>query len=158
MNTTESSTTIQIEPFHLIGIAIRTTNENNEASTAIAELWQQFMGQQLLEKIPNKTAPVIYSLYTDYEGDHTQPYTAMLGCPVAHLEDIPEGLVGRTFEGGTYVKTTAKGDLSQGLIVNHWAKLWEMGLPRAFSADFECFGEKSHDPTNAEVDFYIAVQ
>ncbi|MBT28611.1 MAG: AraC family transcriptional regulator [Thalassobius sp.] len=149
---------VKIEPFNLIGIAVKTTNENNLAAQEIAELWQKFMGENLLHKIPNKVDNTIYSLYTEYEGDHTQPYTAVLGCKVDNLEEVPEGMVGKNFDGGNYVKLSAKGDLSKGLIVNEWTKIWQMDLDRAFTADFEVFGEKAQNPNNAEVDFLIAIK
>ncbi|WP_257670769.1 GyrI-like domain-containing protein [Parapedobacter tibetensis] len=148
---------VRIEPFKLIGIGIRTTNENNQANKEIAELWQRFMGENILGKIPNKVDNTIYSLYTEYEGDHTKPYTAMLGCKVKDLSVVPEGMIGKSFEGGTYIKTSTKGDLMKGLIVNHWAKIWEMDLDRAYTADFDTFGEKAQNPSNAEVDFYVAI-
>lgn len=149
---------VEIEPFMLIGISIRTTNEGQKANIEIAKLWQRFMGENILEKIPDKVDYTIYSLYTEYEGDHTKPYTAILGCKVGNLDEIPEGMVGKIFDGGSYIKTSAKGDLMKGLIVNHWAKIWEMDLDRAYTADFETFGEKAQNPSDAEVDFYVAVK
>ena len=82
--------TVIIEPFKIIGISIQTTNENNQASKDIAALWGRFMEENLLTKIPNKACSDIYSLYTSYEGDHTQPYTTILGCRVG--ENIWNGL------------------------------------------------------------------
>ena len=150
--------TVKIEPFKMIGIAIRTTNEGQKADKEIAELWQRFLGENILDKIPNKIDYTIYSLYTEYEGDYTKPYTAILGCKVSHLDEIPEGMVGKSFDGGTYSKTTTKGNLMEGLILNHWAKIWEMDLNRAYTADFESFGEKAQNPSEAEVDFYVAIK
>lgn len=149
---------VKIEPFKLIGIGVRTTNEGQKADKEIAELWKRFMGENLLEKIPNKVDYTIYSLYTEYEDDHTKPYIAILGCKVNNLDEIPEGMVGKSFKGGTYIKTSAKGDLMKGLIVNHWVKIWEMDLDRAYTADFEAFGEKAQNPSDAEVDFYVAIK
>ncbi|EZH73785.1 transcriptional regulator [Aquimarina atlantica] len=150
--------TIKIEPFKLIGIEIRTTNENQQASKDIADLWQHFLGDHILEKIPNKEDNTIYSLYTEYESDHTKPYTTILGCKVTSLEKIPEGMVGKSFDGGTYIKSSAKGDLMKGLIVNHWSKIWEMDLDRVYTADFEVFGEKAQNSSDAEIDFYVAIK
>lgn len=150
--------TVKIEPFKLIGIEVRTTNENNQAATDIAALWQRFMRENIAATIPNKVDDTVYSVYTEYEGDHTQPYTAILGCKVENLPEVPEGLVGKSFDGGHYVKTSARGNLMQGLIVNHWSKIWAMELDRAFTADFEAFGKKAQNPTDAEVDFYVAVK
>jgi len=149
---------VKVEPFKLIGISVRTTNENQRAAEDIAQLWQRFMGESILAQIPNKVDTTIYSLYTDYEGDHTKPYTSILGCRVTKLDELPEGMVARSFNGGEYVKTSARGDLIKGLIVNHWSKIFEMDLDRAYTADFETFGEKAQNPADAEVDFYVAVQ
>ena len=149
---------VKIEPFNLIGLAIRTTNENGQAAQEIADLWGRFMGENILEKIPNKIDNTIYSLYTEYESDHTKPYTTILGCKVENLDHVPEGMKGKSFTGGEYVKMTAKGDLMQGLVANQWYKIWEMDLDRVYSADFEVFGEKAQNPSDAEVDFLIAVK
>lgn len=149
---------VKIEPFKVIGISVRTTNENGRAAKEIADLWGRFMNDKVLEAIPNKIDHTVYSIYTDYQSDHTKPYTAILGCKVGTLETIPEGMTGRSFDGGNYVKLTAKGDLTKGLIINEWSKIWEMDLKRSFTADFEVFGAKAQDPLNAEIDFLIAVK
>lgn len=149
---------VKIEPFKVIGISIRTTNENNQAATDIAGLWQRFIRGALIEKISNKVDATIYSLYTDYEGDYTKPYTALLGCQVSHLSEIPEGMTGKSFEGGSYIKTSAKGDLLKSLVINHWAKIWQAAIDRAYTTDFEVYGEKAQNPSDAEVDFLIAIR
>ncbi|MEJ5995175.1 GyrI-like domain-containing protein [Pedobacter sp. Du54] len=149
---------VNIEPFKVIGISVRTTNENNLAGKDISALWSRFISDKILEAIPNKIDHTIYSIYTDYESDHTKPYTTILGCKVANLETIPEGMIGKSFDGGNYIKLSAKGDLMQDLIINKWLEIWEMDLDRAFTADFEVFGEKAQNPTAAEIDFLIAVK
>ena len=149
---------IKKEPFKIIGISIRTTNEKNQAATDIGELWQRFIAGNVIDSIPNKVDDKIYSMYTDYEGDHTQPYTAILGCEVETLETIPEGMVGKAIQGGNYYKTSAKGDLTNGLIVNQWMKIWDMDIERVFTVDFEVFGEKAQNPLDAEVDFFVAIR
>jgi predicted DNA-binding transcriptional regulator YafY/predicted transcriptional regulator YdeE len=149
---------VKIEPFKVIGIGIRTSNENNQAATDITQLWQRFMGTGLIEKIPNKVDATIYSFYTDYEGDYTKPYTTFLGCMVTDFSEIPEGLTGRSFKGGTYEKSSARGDLMKGLVINHWEKIWQADIDRAYTADFEAYGEKAQNPSDAEVDFYIAIK
>lgn len=110
---------VKIEPIKVIGISVRTTNENNQAATDISQLWQQFLGNGLIEMIPNKVDASIYSIYTDYEGDYTKPYTTFLGCRVTDFSEIPEGLTGRSFKGGTYEHSPVRGDLMKGLVINH---------------------------------------
>ena len=149
---------VTIKEFTVIGISVRTTNENGQSAKDIGELWNRFMTEKISDKIPNKTDGTIYSIYTEYESDHTKPYTTILGCKVESLENIPNGMVGTSIKGGNYIKTSAKGDLMQGLIVNHWTKIFEMDLERIYSADFEVFGEKAQNPSDAEVDFYVSVK
>jgi len=149
---------VKIEPFQVIGISVRTTNENNQAAKDIADLWGRFMNDKVLEAIPNKIDNTVYSIYTDYESDHTKDYTTILGCKVENLHTIPDGMIGKSFEGGNYAKLSAKGDLMKGLIVNKWMEIWKMDLDRMFTADFEVFGKKAQNPTNAEIDFLIAVK
>ncbi len=149
---------VNIEPFKIIGISVRTTNENNQAAKDIADLWSRFMNDKVLEAIPNKIDNTVYSIYTEYESDHTKQYTTILGCRVENLNDIPEGMIGKFIEGGNYVKLSDKGDLMKGLIVNKWAEIWEMDLDRVFTADYEVFGEKAQNPADAEIDFLIAVK
>lgn len=149
---------VKIEPFKIIGIAIRTTNENGQAAQDIAQLWGKFMGEGILTKIPNKIDNTIYSLYTDYEGDHNKPYTTIIGCKVKTLEDIPSEMVGQSLAGGDYLKTTARGNLNEGLIVKQWTNIWEMDLDRTYDADFEVFGEKAQNPLDAEIEFLVGVK
>lgn len=149
---------VKVEPFKVIGIAVRTTNENEQAAKDIPVLWEKLMQENILEKIPNKIDNTIYSIYTEYEKDHTKPYTTLLGCKVENLDHIPEGMIGKSFEGGNYVKFTAKGNLAEGLAINEWFKIWNMDLDRMFTADFEIYGEKSQNPADAEIDILIAVE
>lgn len=149
---------VKVEPFKVIGIEVRTTNENEQAAKDIPVLWEKFMNENLLNNIPNKIDNTIYSIYTEYEKDHTKPYTTLLGCKVESLGNIPEGMVGKSFDGGDYIRFTAKGNLAEGLVINEWLKIWNMDLGRTFTADFEIYGEKAQDPSDAEVDILIAVK
>ncbi|MEJ5049481.1 GyrI-like domain-containing protein [Chryseobacterium culicis] len=149
---------VKVEPFKVIGISVRTTNENGQAGKDIPVLWEKMISEDILNAIPNKVDRTIYSIYTDYEKDHTRPYTTVLGCKVENLDTIPEGMVGYSFEGGAYVKFTAKGDLSKDLVINEWMEIWQMDLGRIFTADFEIYGEKAQNPSDAEVDILIAVK
>lgn len=147
---------VNVDPFNVVGIAVRTSNADGQAAKDIPALWERFMAENIVSKIPNKVDATIYALYTDYEGDHTKPYTTVIGCRVGDLNGIPEGMVGKSFDGGNYTQFTTKGDLSKGLIINQWMKIWEMDLDRKYTVDFEVFGEKAQDPTDAEVDILIA--
>ena len=149
---------LTIESFKVIGISVRTTNKNNQVAKDIGDLWGRFINDKVLEAIPNKIDNTIYSIYTDYESDHTKPYTTILGCKVKNLDTIPVGMVGKSIKGGNYVKFSTKGDLMKDLVINKWFEIWEMDLNRLFTADFEVFGEKAQDPADAEIDILIAIK
>jgi hypothetical protein len=46
----------------------------------------------------------------------------------------------------------------KGLIVSKWMEIWEMDLDRAFTTDFEAFGEKAQNPAEAEVVFFVGIK
>jgi len=147
-----------IQQFSVVGISIRTTNENGQSANDIPALWNKFMSEGIMEKIPGKIDATIYCLYTDYEKDHTKPYTTILGCKVENLDNIPHGMVGKTIGEGKYSKQLAKGNILQGMVFNEWKKIWTSDLQRTFTIDFEVYGEKAQNPQNAEVDIFIAVK
>ena len=147
----------KIQKFNLIGISVRTTNENGQAGADIPALWNRFMSEGLLGKIPNKIDDTIYCMYTDYEKDHTKPYTTILGCKVDRIDFVPDGMVAKTVDEANYTKYLAMGNILQGMVFNEWTKIWNSDLPRTFTADFEVYGEKAQNPENAEVEIFIAV-
>lgn len=148
----------KLESFNIIGISVRTTNENNKAAKDIGKLWNKFMTEGILDKIPNKLDSTIYSVYTEYESDHTKPYTTILGCKVSSLNTVPEGMVSTTISESSYMKFNTKGDLTEGLVYNEWLKIWEEDLNRTYTTDFEVYGKKAQNPANAEVDIFIAIK
>jgi len=149
--------TVKISAFKVIGLSVRTTNTNGQSAQDIGALWEKFMSEGVTAKIPNKIDDTIFSIYTNYEGDHTMPYDTILGCKVNSLDEIPEGMIGQLFEGGEHVKFVAKGDLAQGAVYQTWGEIWSSNLNRKFTADFEVYGTKAQNPTNAEVDIFVAV-
>ncbi|MFH6997832.1 GyrI-like domain-containing protein [Flavobacterium sp. FlaQc-57] len=149
---------MDIQKFNIIGVSVRTTNENGQSGQDIPALWNRFISEGIAEKIPNKINNSIYSVYTDYEKDHTKPYTTILGCPVESLDFIPTEMAGVTIEAASYDKFVAKGNLNDGIVINEWIKIWNSDLDRSFTSDFEIYGEKAQDPENAEVDIFIAVK
>lgn len=149
---------LTIKKFSVIGISVRTTNENGQATQDIPALWNNFMTNGIADKIPNKIDNSIYCIYTEYEKDHTKPYTTILGCKVSDLQTIPDGMVGKTFDEANYTKIVAKGNILQGMVFNEWTKIWNSNLDRTFTADFEVYSEKAQNPANAEVDIFIAIK
>lgn len=130
--------TQEIKSFNIVGIAVRTTNANGQSGIDIPALWDKFISEGIVDKIPNKIDNAVYSVYTEYEGDFTKPYTTVLGCKVSSLDIIPEGMKGIVIEKGKYIKYTTKADQ----VFEEWTKIWNADLPRAYRADYEVYGEE----------------
>jgi predicted transcriptional regulator YdeE len=146
-----------IQKFYVIGISIRTTNENGESAKDIETLWGRFWGKEIQKQIPNKVNDNIYAVYTDYETDFNGPYTAIIGLAVNSLENIPEGFVGITIENAVYQKFVSKGKMPEA-VLNTWIEIWQnKNLKRAYKADFTIHGKKYYDGDNAEVETFISV-
>lgn len=150
--------TTKIDAFKFIGITVRTSNQDGQGAKDIPNLWNRFMTEGIASQIPGKLDSTIYAIYTNYEGDHEQPYDIILGCRVNSLDDIPSGMVGQEFESGTYTKFVSKGDVTKGAIYNTWMEIWNTDLNRSYVADFEVYGEKAMNPNDAEVDIYISLK
>lgn len=149
----------QIESFNIIGISIETTNEKGQSMADIGQVWDRFYSENIFTEIPAKIDEDIYAIYTDYESDYQGKYTFILGCKVSSLGKVPNGCKGLTLKGGRYLKYTAKGKMPDA-VVSKWQEIWKNDdeLDRAYTADFEVYGEKSQDPENAVVDLYIATK
>ena len=149
---------VKIEPFKLIGISIQTSNENGQSAQDIADLWGRFRSEGVAEKIPNKMDRTVFSLYTNYQGDHTKPYDTIIGCKVSSLDVIPEGMIGKSFNGGSYGKFISKGNLMEVAIYNTWVEIHQNPIDRSFDADFEIYGEKAMNPMDAEVEIFVGLK
>ena len=149
----------RINDFKIIGISVRTTNQNNQSAQDIGNLWGQFYADKLFDKIPNKLSNDIYSIYTDYKSDFTGDYTTIVGLKVNSLDTIPEGLIGRQFPAGNFVQFIAKGQTPKA-VLDTWTSIWEQDkeLNRKYSYDFEVYGVKSQRGENSEVEIYIATK
>ena len=149
--------TVSIESFYVVGIAVRTKKANGQAERDIPALWERFLREGVADRITDKLDPTVYAVYTDYEGDHTQDYTFLIGCRVVDLEGVPEGMTGRAIPGGNFCHYLAKGNLQAGVVQQVWETIWQSELSRSYRADFEVYGVKALQPTDAEVNVMVGV-
>lgn len=147
-----------INGFNIIGIAVRTTNQNNQAQQDLEKLWGQFFAEGIFDKIPNKASNDIIAIYTDYQSDYTEDYTTIIGVQVTELSQIPDGLIGRTFGDANFEKYTAKGEMPNA-VVEVWQNIWQndQTLNRAYNYDFEVYGAKSQNGADSEVEIYLSI-
>ena len=143
----------------MIGIQVRTNNNDlTQLTNDMQNLWNKLISENIAEQIQNKLDNTVYCVYTDYEGDYTKPYTAFLGYSVPDLIVIPNGLIGRNFQGGLYNKYVAKGNLHQGIVYDTWKYIWGLNTPRAYYADFEVYNDKTQNTESAEVEIFIGIK
>jgi len=149
---------MQIDGFKIMGIKTRTCNDGS-AGKDIPELWGKFIDGNVKDKIPNKVDDSIYCLYTNYDGDHTQPYDVIIGCKVSTDNQLPDGLITHNVDASNMSKFVAKGSLIKGeAVVQTWFDIWKAGLDRSFTTDFEVYDDRSKDINNAEVDIFISLK
>lgn len=149
----------QIENFKIIGIETETTNKNGKSAEDLSKLWEQFYGENIPSKIPNKINDEIYTIYTDYESDYRGKYKTIIGQRVSSLDEIPNELIGREFNGGKYRKFVSKGQMPNA-VVESWQEIWakDKELNRKYTADFEVYGEISQNGKESEVEIFIATK
>ncbi len=141
----------------VIGIPIRTSNENGRFQKDVSPLWDRFFREKIADKIPNKTGQSPIAVYTDYEGDYTQPFTYILGYEVFSLKEIPEGMRGVEISPSPYAVFTAKGEFPKSM-VQTWQTVWKSDLPRSYTTDFEIYPSDFNPQKKPEVRIYIGLE
>jgi len=127
------------EGFAVHGLRVRASNAD---PSPIGAVWGRVMGESLAERVPARLDDVLVAIYCAYEGDHTDPYTFVLGWRVPADADAPEGLVKVQVEAGPYASFVAEGEPPSS-IMKAWGAIWEAPIERAFVTDYEL-----HDPAN----------
>ena len=118
---------------------------------------QDFFTGQLGQRIPERASDVIYAVYSDYVGDHTQPYRLTLGYAVdAAAGSAHSALYTVRVERGDYASLCSRGAQPQNLIET-WKAVWASDLERAFRTDFELYGPRFFEDGIHEVLVYIGL-
>lgn len=150
---------VRLDRIRIVGIATKTTNQNQQSAQDIPALWKRFWEENVMNAVPDRSGDEIYCVYTQYEGDFTRPYTTIIGCPVKSFpHEMPSGLTGLTIEPGKYARLTGRGKLAEGVVSRIWTQIWQSDLDRTYRADFEVYGPKATDPDHAEVDVYVGIR
>lgn len=148
----------------LVGVSIRTTNaEEMGPSGRLPGLWEAYFNSNLTSKRGINNPDLIYALYTDYESDVTGAYTVVIGHEVS--DDGPPVENNDKYavipESKYMVFTSKKGPVYE-VVAQAWADIWayfrESPDARAYTGDFELYDSRNFDPTNTEVQIYIAVK
>lgn len=148
--------TIKLPAFFIAGIAIRTINKDGRAAKDIGHLWQRFTEENLAEKLDEREGTEVYCVYTAYEGDHNDYYTAILGCKVSAIAYLPDGFTGKAIPASTYNVYTGDGEFPAS-VANAWQYIWANVSQRLYSADFDVYDMVGKSFEQIESKVYLAV-
>lgn len=148
---------VTLDSFTIVGISVRTTNQNHQSQGDIAKLWEVFFRNNVMQMIPNKVSDDIYCIYTDYESDYTAAYTTVLGCKVSSLLNIPADLIVKEISASKYNKYISEGELPYA-VGKTWAHIWQSNINRRYLADFDVYGEEAKDPKNARIMTFLSIK
>ncbi|GAB6009012.1 GyrI-like domain-containing protein [Dysgonomonas reticulitermitis] len=150
---------ITLDAFTIVGISVRTTNQNHKSQEDIAKLWESFFLNGVVQSIPNKISNDVYCIYTDYESDYTGEYTTLIGYKVSNINGIPtnKNLIIKDFPACKYLQYTSEGELPY-VVGKTWARIWQSNINRAYTADFDIYGEEAKDPKNAKITTFLSIK
>lgn len=111
---------------------------SNAEPQKIGDAWRRFHALGGLQSIGARISDEVYSVYCEYEGDWTQPFTVVIGCAVDAAAVAPDGMTIIMIEAGSYAVFAAQGELPQG-IFNAWAEVWKTPLEMLYRADYETY-------------------
>ena len=146
-----------LEGFDIVGISIITNNKNEQASDDINALWERFFKEQVGQKVDNKINDIIYAVYSDYEGDHNDPYRITIGYRAETVDNVAESMHVAHIEPGDYGILSAQGPQPQTLMET-WAAIWSSDLNRKYATDFEVYGPRFFEEGVNEVLIYIGLE
>ena len=119
--------------FTVVGIATRTSNSR---AHEIGALWRRFYETGLAGQIESRVDDFIYSIYSEYESDHTGGFTVLIGCAVPEIASVPEGMSKKTISAGKYAVFPAFGEAPES-VVKAWSSIWNTPIDRSYHTDFE---------------------
>ncbi|MBA3028742.1 MAG: helix-turn-helix domain-containing protein [Desulfobacteraceae bacterium] len=145
--------------FKVIGMRYFGDNQKNE----IKQLWDAFLPEE--ENIKNRVNPTIgYGICYPVEGpDSVSAFEYLAAVEVSTLDEIAEGMVGRTIPAQKYAVFSHKGSVDK--IGDTYQAIYAIWQPKSGyelikAPDFEYYDERFRpdQPEISELDIYIPVQ
>ena len=133
--------------FWLVGRQARASNDD---PGPLGELWGSLYAQPFMGLVKGRFSDDVYSVYCEYEGDHTKPYTVFLGYRVGEDAKPPGGLLRRYVPPGRFMIHVADGPAPASVIAV-WQRVWASDLDRTYGADYEVHGAQEGSPIRVHV-------
>jgi predicted transcriptional regulator YdeE len=153
--------TVHCKSIKIIGVELKTSNENGRAFKEIPMFWQNFMQNRLLDKISNKTSSDLYSVYTNFENEGTNNrgvYSMIIGAPVNSFDQVAEGFVTIEIPEAEYAMFAVQDGENQ-LVAKAWQDIWKLSLSdNAFDQNRTYFMEYEHYKASGGIDIYVGVK
>jgi predicted transcriptional regulator YdeE len=145
---------VSLPAFTVAGLSIRTSNSRPDQ---IGQLWQEFYGQNIGARVPRKKSENVYSVYIDYESDHTGLYTLVIGYEIDPSHSVAtQGLVSKQVPGSNFAVFEANGKQPDTLITT-WQKVYTLDIRRTYSGDFDLY-ELQPGASGPSVSVYVAIE
>lgn len=120
----------------VVGISKIVSNANPEG---IAALWQRFYADAISEQIHHKTSGSVIAVYTRYQGDHTQPYTVLIGHEVTGRDPLDSSALDEVeIHTASHTKFAVAGKMPD-VVIQQWMDIWNSGRKRAYVADYDIY-------------------
>jgi predicted transcriptional regulator YdeE len=148
---------LELEDFEIVGISVRTTNQNQQSEKDIGILWQRYYANDPIAMIENKISEDLYCVYTDYESDYAGAFTTILGYQVKPGTLPSPGFIRRVILRSTYEVFITQGPLPSS-IQQTWMDIWNSDLKRRYTADFDVYGSHSKNQDKAIVRTFVSIE
>jgi AraC family transcriptional regulator len=150
---------VELGAMKFIGLEYYGENKNNE----IGEMWGRFM--QVAKNVPSSIMNgKWYGVCFSNEGD-THPIRYIAGLEVNSLDEIPEGMKGKSIDAGKYAIFTHKGLLDN--LKETYNNIYGKWIPEANltpvegldGLDFELYDNRFSDGSpDSEFDIYVKIK
>ncbi|KEO75314.1 GyrI-like domain-containing protein [Anditalea andensis] len=151
--------TTYVDTFRVVGISLpsKTENLNQKSSRDCGGLWKKFHEGNYSSMIPDKINEDVIAIYHQYEGNHLEPFSYMIGHKVKGNTIPLEGLDYIDVSTGEYLKVSVKGEDYE-CLVTAWKDIWQSDLNRSYLYDFEIYHHTGSNGDHIEVDIFIGIQ
>jgi predicted transcriptional regulator YdeE len=147
----------QQNSIQVIGIELRTTNDNGQAFHDIPLFWERFMKESCASLIPNKLNNDIYAVYTNFENEginNKGMYSLIIGCNVPDNTIPPTGFTKITIPEG-YYRVFSVENGRQDKVGAAWQSIWAIPDSEKSNWRFHCEFERYR--SSGEIDIFIGL-
>ncbi|MHC0038774.1 GyrI-like domain-containing protein [Pseudoneobacillus sp. C159] len=150
--------------FHVLGYGIETTTLNGQNSSDIPKFWQEYLENNLRNNIPNPISPnVELGICTDF---HDGSFTYLIGMEVEPTDQVPEGMIYKTFPASQYAVFTTPNATNETFtqsIQETWGNVFQTWLPtsgyeHSGGAEIEWYDERCWGNEYKQMDIYVPVK